>query len=84
MAAGVPVICSDIDGPRELVEDGRTGLLFPVADDEALFERLRRAHESPEVMASLARAASAAVLRFDVARMADEYAALYAGLAGRP
>ena len=36
MAAGVAVIASDIDGVRELIEPGRTGLLFKVGDMEAL------------------------------------------------
>ena len=36
MACGVPVITVDKWGPAELVEDGRTGLLFPPRDVEKL------------------------------------------------
>ncbi len=33
---GVPIVASDIRGCREVVEDGRTGRLFPPRDVEAL------------------------------------------------
>lgn len=36
MAAGRPVVASDVGGSAELVEHGRTGLLFPSDDDAAL------------------------------------------------
>lgn len=36
MASGLPVVASRISGIPELVEDGRTGLLFPPGDADAL------------------------------------------------
>ena len=36
MAAAMPVIATNIDGTRELVQDGETGWLFPPGDDKAL------------------------------------------------
>lgn len=38
MAAGVPLICSDCGGGREVVED--VGMLFPLGDGRALADRL--------------------------------------------
>ena len=36
MAAGMPVVATDIDGTRELVQDNRTGWLFPPGDADRL------------------------------------------------
>lgn len=36
MGQGIPTIASDIDGPRELIVDGKTGLLVPPRDPESL------------------------------------------------
>ena len=36
MASGVPAVVSDIGGPSEIVQDGRTGRIVPIADPHAL------------------------------------------------
>ncbi|MEM7044983.1 MAG: glycosyltransferase, partial [Pseudomonadota bacterium] len=36
MAAGRPVAASDVGGHKELIEDGKTGYLFPAGDPKAL------------------------------------------------
>lgn len=40
MASGLPVIASNIDGVRELIEDGKTGLLFDVDQPEQLAKQI--------------------------------------------
>jgi len=40
MAAGVPVVASDVDGLSEVVENGQTGYLVPVGDSSAMAKRL--------------------------------------------
>jgi glycosyltransferase involved in cell wall biosynthesis len=36
-ACGCPLIASDCGGPKDFIEHGRTGYLFPVEDDEELY-----------------------------------------------
>ena len=49
-ACGVPVICSNLGAMREMVEEGRTGLLFTVGDSEDLASKVRWAQNNPDQM----------------------------------
>ncbi len=78
MAAGVPVIASDIPGNRVLVEDGETGLLFPPDDPLRLEVAIASTIEHPERAQAMVHRARAKIERqFSAQRMADEYTALY-------
>lgn len=55
MAAGLLTIVTDAQGLTEIVEDGRTGLTFPVGDHGALADRCVQAlSRTPEVVAMAA------------------------------
>jgi glycosyltransferase involved in cell wall biosynthesis len=56
MAAGVPVVASDIDGYREVVRDGVDGLLVPPNDAGALVEAIGRVLADPALAEHLRRA----------------------------
>jgi glycosyltransferase involved in cell wall biosynthesis len=56
MAAGVPVVGVDAGGVAELVEDGRTGLLVPPADIDALRDAITKLVKDPDLCARLGRA----------------------------
>jgi glycosyltransferase involved in cell wall biosynthesis len=47
MAAGTPVISSKVEGPLEIVEDGKTGFLFDPGNDEQLAQLLIQLHRNP-------------------------------------
>ncbi|MBX3083775.1 MAG: glycosyltransferase family 4 protein [Anaerolineae bacterium] len=57
MASGVPVVTSASGGIMELVEDGRTGIVVPRADVDALAKGLIRALTDPELVARIVPAA---------------------------
>jgi glycosyltransferase involved in cell wall biosynthesis len=47
MACGLPVVCTDSGGNRELVIDGETGLFVPPGDVDAVVRQLRLLREDP-------------------------------------
>jgi glycosyltransferase involved in cell wall biosynthesis/SAM-dependent methyltransferase/GT2 family glycosyltransferase len=61
MAAGVPVVASDVSGVPELVRDGETGLLAPPEDDAALADALRSVLADPVSATERARTGRALV-----------------------
>ncbi len=50
MAAGVPVFASDWHSNAEIVEEGRTGFLFPVHSVDALVKILIKTAEQPDIL----------------------------------
>ncbi len=72
MRAGVPVIGSASGGTVELIEDGRTGLLYPPGDPKALAAAIQRLVDAPDFAQRLAAAGRDwALPRFGAAQFAD-------------
>jgi glycosyltransferase involved in cell wall biosynthesis len=63
MAAGLPVVASDIEGVRELVTDSETGLLFESGNADQLATQLARLRDDPELRARLGAAAREFIIR---------------------
>ncbi len=82
MASRRPVIATPVGDVPNLIEDGKTGILVPVADDEALAQALLRLLHATEVeRRAMGEAARRAVEEnFQLARVADAYLALYRSL----
>ncbi|HIF01396.1 MAG TPA: glycosyltransferase [Planctomycetes bacterium] len=55
MAHALPVVATQIDGTRELIDDGITGWLVPSADPAALAERITTVLGDPEGRSSVAQ-----------------------------
>ncbi len=85
MAAGVPVVASDIWGNRELVAHGKTGFLFPVGDRAGLARFTQKILEDPTLAAEMGAAGKARMTHeFTVAAMVDQHVALYRELLDAP
>ena len=54
-ACGVPVLCSDLGGMREIVEEGRTGLRFAAANSADLTNKVEWAWSHPEQMVTMGK-----------------------------
>jgi phosphatidylinositol alpha-mannosyltransferase len=84
MAAGVPVVASNVAGYREVVRSGVDGLLVPPGDPEALAEAVRRVLEEPALAEALRREGSARAERFRWEAVVDEVEAAYREARARP
>jgi len=71
MAAGRPLLISDTDASREIVEDGRTGLVVPPGNVEAWSLALERVLSDRALQMSLARAAFEKATQYSWARRAE-------------
>lgn len=81
MAAGVPVLSTDVGGVGDLIVHGETGWLVPSGNPSALARGIRELLAGPEPRAQLVPAARAAVLGLhDLNSLLRRMEALYMGL----
>lgn len=81
MAAGVPVVATDVGGTRELLRSGETGLLVPPNDEDKLTEALECLLTSSSLRIEYGRRAKQlAKAGFRVERIGGQYENLYADL----
>lgn len=83
MAAGVVPVVSRIVGVTDwIVEDERTGFVCPIGDAVAFARKVEQLAKDPGLRADMSRRAhEEARSRFSLARMGDEYAALFNAVA---
>jgi len=78
MAAGLPVVATDILGTRDLVVPGQTGVLVAVGDRAALAQATHQLLDQPALRQQWGAAAIERVReRFNVEQMVARYAGLY-------
>lgn len=78
MAARCPIVTTDAPGCRDLIADGRTGLIAPPRDPAGLADRIRRLIDDRDLAAALGRAAADHVTaHYDFRTTVAAYAALY-------
>jgi UDP-glucose:(heptosyl)LPS alpha-1,3-glucosyltransferase len=79
-ASGLAVLAAPVSGVRELIEDGRNGLIIG-RDPEQIAARLRELASDPGLRERLGQAARASALAFSTERMVQAHHDLYARLA---
>ena len=77
MAAGRAIVASDLPAIREVLSDGRDGLLVPPGDPEALAHALERLAGDPPLAERLGRAAFDRAPEFSWDRRAERLEALF-------
>lgn len=86
MAAGLPVVASDIDGYRDVARNGREALLVPPGDPDALVAAVRRVLDDEPLAKSLGEAGQRRAREFDWNVVADRLVEVYRSVlpGGRP
>ena len=82
MAAGTPVVASNLDAFRRVLEDGSAGMLVPIEDPAALAQALITVLCDQELRTRYVDAASAAVKQYDWHVVADDILMVYETVAG--
>jgi len=82
-ACGTPVVCADSPGLREVVDNGRSGYLYPYGDIGALSERIAELLDNDNTWNGFSRHALAWVDRFSWDHAADDMEAVLSQAVGR-
>lgn len=80
MAAKIPVIASNIDGPAELITNGENGLLFEPENHSDLADKILYLDNDRNKMQYLTKNAYEYVQEFDISIMCKKYCELYEDL----
>lgn len=73
MAAGLPVIVSDVPVFEELLEDGREGLKVPLANPDALADALVRLLDDESLRKRMGRAGEEKARQFSISKMVEGF-----------
>lgn len=80
LAAGKPVLISAAANMATVIEEGKTGWIFPTGDVQALAQKLRQIFAlSEQELAQMSSAAKAKAAEFSIERMIDATLAIYMG-----
>jgi glycosyltransferase involved in cell wall biosynthesis len=77
MAMSVPVVSTDLMGIREIIDNGKHGLIVPGADPEALALNIMKLRRDPAQAQQLGKAGNLKVQRYGVQAMVDRAEELY-------
>jgi glycosyltransferase involved in cell wall biosynthesis len=80
MAAGRPVVATDVGSLRDMVVDGETGLLVPAADEWQLAEAMTALFADPSRAHAMGEAGRARAQQFGVKRMVQQIEDLFESL----
>lgn len=77
MAAGKPVVATNVRGNRDLVEHGKTGLLVELGDVDGLAAAIEKLVSNPEQRAAMGAAGREKIKEYSLEKVLAEMAAIY-------
>ncbi|MGO4702079.1 CDP-glycerol glycerophosphotransferase family protein [Dyella sp. 2RAB6] len=79
---GIPVVGTDVDGIRDIIEHGGNGFLVPLGDAAAMASHIRHLLDTPAAWNAVSRRAlETGVRRFDIEQAMPRFADFYARIA---
>ena len=82
LMSGLPVVATDVEGNREVVESGKNGQLVPPSDPDALADAMMKILGDRELHAKLSRGALDTSKRFSLDATTDAHLEIYRDLVG--
>ena len=77
MATGLPSVASDVPGSEELIDNGKTGIIFPPGDVEALADALSSLVQDDASRTRMGQAARQSAARRSWDEVAERYVKIY-------
>jgi glycosyltransferase involved in cell wall biosynthesis len=77
MAGGLPCVVTDAGGCREIVDDGETGFVVPIGDDQKLADRIVMLLADPRLRYQMGQKGRQSMYEYNCDRMAERYRRLY-------
>ena len=77
MAAGLPIVATDVPGHRELVKDGHNGFLVPIDNPRIMAERIAMILDDSSLAGRLSAAGRVTASGFGWANVTDMYTGVY-------
>jgi glycosyltransferase involved in cell wall biosynthesis len=77
MAAGLPIVATDVGGNREALEDGRAGMLVPPHDPGSLSLAIGKLLDDDVLRSQVAAKAKACAQAYGIPKMVEAHIRLY-------
>jgi len=79
MAAGLPVVCLDGGGNRDIIDDGKNGFMIKEQDPELFAEKIIRLTTDKQLYSQMSDNASNFAKKYDIKEYVDKLLNLYTG-----
>jgi len=82
MASGIPIIASNVGGFREIISNGKNGILFKSEDADALSKAILFLYQDVSLRKKISHNALKTVIEYDWDNIAERYVSVYRCLCG--
>lgn len=73
ICVGLPVLSTDVSGAKELIDNGKNGVVVPVGDEAAFTSALEQLFSSPEKMEEMGKYSKAKAPEFKEEKIVDQW-----------